>query len=144
VSETIHTLTIPSSTRFLHDVRQFVEKHALEAGFSQPTVNAIKIAVDEACTNIIKHSYDGDTSQEVEVEVAITEGHLQVCLRDEGEPFDPSTYQEPDLTRLTERRRPGGLGVHLMRRCMDDVRYRTDQGFNEVCLTKRLNSDSTV
>lgn len=144
MSETIHTLIIPSSTRFLHDVRRFVEKHALEAGFSQSTVNAIKIAVDEACTNIIKHSYDGDASEEVEIEVAITEGHLRVCLRDEGEPFDPSTYQEPDLARLTERRRPGGLGVHLMRRCMDDVQYRTDQDFNEVCLTKRLNSDSTV
>lgn len=144
MSETIHTLTIPSSLRFLHDVRQFVEKHALEAGFSQPTVNAIKIAVDEACTNIIKHSYAGDTSQEVEVELALTAGHLRVCLRDEGEPFDPSTYQEPDLARLTERRRPGGLGVHLMRRCMDDVKYRTHQDFNEVCLTKWLSNDSTV
>lgn len=144
MSETIYTLTIPSSTRYLHDVRRFVEGHALDAGLSQTTVNAIKIAVDEACTNIIKHSYDGDASQEVEVEITITEGHLQVCLRDEGEPFDPSTYQEPDLTRLTERRRPGGLGVHLMRRCMDEVRYRTDQDFNEVCLTKRLNSDSAV
>lgn len=144
MSETIHTLTIPSSTRYLHDVRRFVEEHALDAGFSQPTVNAIKIAVDEACTNIIKHAYAGDTTQEVEVEIEITQGHLQVCLRDEGEPFDPSTYQEPDLTRLTERRRPGGLGVHLMRRCMDEVQYRTDRAFNEVCLTKRRNSDAAM
>jgi len=141
VSETNHTLVIPSSTRHLHEVRRFVEEHAIEAGLSQSTVNAIKIAVDEACTNIIKHAYAGDSSYEVEVELSITAGRLEVCLRDEGTPFDPSRYQEPDLTRLTEKRRPGGLGVHLMRRCMDQVEYRIESGVNEVCLTKWLNNE---
>ncbi len=136
-----HTLTIPSSTQHLREVRRFVEEHARAAGLPRPIVDEIKIAVDEACTNIIKHAYAGSEDQEVEVELTFSADRLEVCLRDQGEPFDPSSYEEPDLVELTRRRRGGGLGVHIMRRCMDKVHYTCDDGYNEVCLTKYLNGN---
>lgn len=131
-----HTLTIPSSTRYLEDVRGFIASHAADAGFSDEGVEQLKIATDEACTNIIKHAYEAEGENVIDIAVILTEDKLVVRLRDRGISFSPGDYEEPDLIRLAKKRRCGGLGVHIMNRLMDRVEYRTQDGVNECCLVK--------
>lgn len=138
----VHKLSIPSSTRYLEEVRRFVETYAREAKFGDKTVEDFKIAVDEACTNIIKHAYDGDSTQKIDLAVIVDEKRFTVRIRDEGRAFKAQTYTEPDIFRLAESRRAGGFGVHIMRQLMDQVEYHTRGSVNEVKLTKYRNGSA--
>ncbi|MFQ5571149.1 MAG: ATP-binding protein [Rhodothermales bacterium] len=140
MARSIHTLAIPSSTRYLEDVRRFVVMHAQEADFPEDAVEHFKIAVDEACTNVIEHAYGGQSDREVDIAIIIDADKFTIRIRDKGLPFDQSTYQEPDLLELTRHRKGGGLGVHIIRRLMDRVEYRKRGRVNEIRLTKYRNS----
>lgn len=139
MARSIHTLTIPSSTRFLDDVRRFVEQHAQEAAFSEEDVARFKLAVDEACTNVIEHAYGEEEHHEIDVAVIIDSDRLTISIRDEGRAFDRTRYSPPDIFEYVKRRRGGGLGVHLMHQLMDQVEYQSHGGANEVRLTKYRN-----
>lgn len=136
MASTVHTLTIPSSTRFLEDVREFVTTHATEAGFSETSVEQLKMAVDEACTNVIEHAYEGMSEQPIEIRIMILSDKLKIRIRDKGRQFDEVSYEEPNLVQYAKSRKSGGFGVHIMRKLMDDVIYRTGGGFNECCMVK--------
>ncbi len=136
MTRTVHTLTVPSSTHQLEKVRRFVETHAQAAAFSEADVEQVRVAVDEACTNVIEHAYAGGGDHSIDLTVIITPDRFTVCIRDRGRAFDPSGYREPDILEFARHRHSGGLGVHLMHRLMDDVKYRSHGATNEVCLTK--------
>lgn len=136
MSRSIHTLTIPSSTRYLEEVRRFVEQLALEADFAAKEVGELKIAVDEACTNVIEHAYKGDDTNNIDVDVIIRPDRFTVRIRDRGESFSEIDYQEPDIFDFARRGKTGGFGVQIMRRLMDHVEYRKKGRSNECCLTK--------
>ncbi len=136
MARSVHTKTIPSSTRYLEDVRQFVVMHAQEADFPEDTVEQFKIAVDEACTNVIEHAYGGQENHQVDITIIVEHDRFTVRIRDEGAPFDQSTYRTPNLMELTKKRQAGGLGVHIIRSLMDRVEYRTRGQVNEIRMTK--------
>lgn len=140
MARSIHTLAIPSSTRYLEDVRNFVVMHAQEADFPDTAVEQFKIAVDEACTNVIEHAYGGQADHEVDIAIIIDADRFTVRIRDEGLPFDQSGYQEPNLLEIAKKRKAGGLGVHIIRRLMDRVEYRTRGQVNEIRMTKYRNA----
>ncbi|MDW8137435.1 MAG: ATP-binding protein [Bacteroidota bacterium] len=129
-------LTVPSRTEALARVREFVRAQALRSGFSEDQVDQIVIAVDEACTNIIKHAYGGDASQRIRIRVEAHSDRLEIVLLDRGKMFDEAAYQEPDLAALIRTGHRGGLGLMLMRRLMDAVRYEHRNGTNMVRLIK--------
>lgn len=132
----IHTITIPSSTRFLEDVREFIKTHALAADFSDVDVEELKIAVDECCTNVIEHAYGNDASKSIDISVLIDDDRFSVRIRDQGRAFDSSTYREPDLAEFAKNRKSGGFGVHIMRKLMDEVIFSTRNGTNECLMVK--------
>ncbi len=129
--------SIKSDTGQLETVRDFVEEAAREFGFGDDDVSNIVLAVDEACTNIIKHAYEGASTGTITVEIRREGKTFSVRIRDNGKAFNPDGLEPPDLRRhLTEFRR-GGLGVYLMRRLMDKVEYAIEPGKpNQVTLIK--------
>lgn len=120
-------------------MRRFVATHAKEAEFGDDAIENFKIAVDEACTNIIKHAYEGDDSQTIDLAVIVDDDRFTVRIRDEGRAFKAQTYSEPNIFRLAKTRRAGGFGVHIMRQLMDQVEYQSRGNVNEVKLTKFRN-----
>lgn len=136
MARSVHSITIPSATSSLEVARRFVETYARAADLADDTVEHFKIAVDEACTNVIKHSYKGDNTRQIDIACIVDPESFTVRIRDEGQSFQPDLYKEPDIFDLAKRRRGGGLGVHMMRRLMDRVEYRKRGKVNEVNLTK--------
>ncbi len=136
MSALVHNLAIPSSTRHLKKVRQFVLGHLANAGVQDAVVSEIKQAVDEACANVIEHAYRNDPEHELDLMLRIDDRQITIRIRDSGIPFDERSYKEPDVRALTKRGKAGGLGVHIMRRLMDDVQYRIKGDTNEIRLTK--------
>ena len=143
MSRSVHTLSIPSSTSHLAEVRSFVEAYAREAEFTDDAIESFKIAVDEACTNIIKHAYQGDSSHKIDLAVIIEDERFTVRIRDKGRAFQLQGYSRPDIFHLAKGRRAGGLGVHIMRQLMDVVEYHTRGNVNEVTLVKIRNGTSS-
>ncbi len=131
-----HTLTLPASTQSLEAVRRFVATHAIGAHLAETDVEQVKLAVDEACTNVVKHAYRGRTDETFKVSVIVEPASFIVRICDTGVAFRPGEYHRPDLIEAVQSRRRGGLGVHLMRRLMDRVEYRSKGKVNEVRLVK--------
>ena len=118
-------LVIQSRTENLRRVREFISEAARGAGFDEESVQKIALAVDEACTNIIKHSYQFAPEGEIEILIHTRDGSFEVMITDHGKSFDPDAVQVPDMKEYIRKYRRGGLGMYLMRSLMDVVEYST-------------------
>ncbi len=133
------TLKIDSRTEHLVTVRDFVSQAAVKSGFSDEDVGKITLAVDEACTNVIKHAYRYNRTKRITITVQSSDGDFEVIIIDNGRQFDPQKIKSPDLTDYLTHPKRSGLGVHLMRSLMDAVEYEISPGkSNRVRLVKHL------
>lgn len=115
-----------------------VRQVAIDAGFSEDDVYNIDLAVDEACANIIEHSYGGEGLGDIECECSVESDTLTVTLVDTGCNFDPSSVPEPDLISPVNKRNEGGLGIFLMRHAMDEIHFYPCEGNGTtLVMTKR-------
>ena len=116
-------LSILSTPDHLPVVRAALERLCALIGFDEASVGDVVLAVDEALTNVIRHAYDGRADRPIEVTLRpLSPGEsprLEIRLRDWGRQTDLARIKSRDLDEI----RPGGLGVHIMKRCMDSVRY---------------------
>ena len=134
------TINIESKTDRLIAVRDFVSAAAREFGFSDEEISKIALAVDEACTNVIKHAYKFDPGKIITVKVKRGNGAFEVLVHDTGKQFNPAGVQTPDMKEYLTHSRRGGLGVYLMKTLMDKVEYNFAPGQpNEVRLVKYLS-----
>lgn len=132
------SLLVHATTESISHVRNFVAQHAGECGFSEVETDEIRLAVDEAYTNIVKHAYQFDGSKTVTIRVTCDQERFSVALIDQGRRYDPETYQVPDIEDRIKNRKRGGVGVFLIQRLMDHVEYRHHGSANEIVMTKNL------
>jgi serine/threonine-protein kinase RsbW len=132
------TQSFPARYESLAAIDQFIAAAAEQAGFDECTVYQVRLAVDEACSNIIEHAYGGEGSDIIECSYRIQGEELIVILRDTGQPFDPETVPEPNLSSNLEDRTGGGLGLYLIRQIMDkvDFDFESEAG-NVLTMVKR-------
>ena len=134
-------LNVKSRTENLSKIREFIQEFASSAGFMQNTIDNMMLAVDEACTNIIKHAYKSYPDGEVIIKIKYEEKKLIITIIDYGKAFQPESIPEPNIQEYYRQHRVGGLGMYLMKTLMDDVKYISIPGkYNQVLLSKRLNS----
>ena len=136
-------VSIGSSPAHLPVVRAAVERLCELMGFEEQTRGQIVLSVDEALTNVIKHAYGGAPDKPIEItlqRVGGAEGEaLHIEMRDWGERADPSEIRSRDLGDV----RPGGLGVHIMQNCMDQVEYTpAPAGGTVLKMVKKLQTRS--
>jgi serine/threonine-protein kinase RsbW len=116
-------------------VERFVSELA-EAGFCERDIFGMRLAVEEAIVNGIKHGHCGDPSKQVRLRYAVTRHQVLVAIEDEGPGFDPDAVPDPLSAENLER--PSGRGVFLMRCYMTSVQYNV-RG-NAVVMCKRAAS----
>lgn len=132
-------LKVKSKTENLSVIRDFISTSAYETGMKPDAVENIILAVDEACTNIIKHAYKSIPDGELIIKTKSTLSRFVVSITDFGKSFEPEMIPEPDLQKYYRQKRVGGLGMYLMKTLMDDVKYVSIPGkYNEVLLSKNL------
>jgi len=121
----------------LATIRDFVIQTGYELGLDSSTAYDLLLAVDEACTNVVQHAYGGEGGR-IELEIEATGEGVRVTLCDWGQPFDPHSIPDPDVTAPLEQRPLGGLGLFLMRQTMDKVRFDFDpEKGNRLTMLKR-------
>lgn len=137
--ENTFTLDVPSSTKNLAIIRDFVGRVAAQAGLVDAEVSQLELAVDEACANVIEHAYGDDATKQVAIRAVFDEDTLTIHVIDTGRGFDPTTIAEQDVKDLIAKRRTGGLGMRLIRTLMDEVHYEIQPGTkNELRMVKKL------
>jgi len=97
------------------------------------------VALDEVVSNVVNYGYRGGSDRPIVVHVLVRAGCLEVEIVDEGEPFNPLERDAPDVTQTLDERPVGGLGIHIVKRLMDDVSYHREDGRNHLRFSKRLS-----
>ncbi len=135
------SLKVPSHPKYLSLIREVTAGVGLMHGLGQDVVEQIKLAVDEACANVIKYAYKGDAGKQIVVRYRVDPERFEVVIEDTGIKADPAAI----TGRRLEDVRPGGLGVHFIKRCFDvfefDGRKRTGNRLRLVRYLKERNED---
>lgn len=139
-------LTTPGRYKQIQKICQFIIQGARQAGMDDTTIFHIELACDEACTNIIEHAYGGEGLGDIVASYEVQETQFVIILQDHGRSFDPASVPQPSLTTNLTSDNPleniqiGGLGLHFMRKLMDEVHFHSDkQEGNTLIMTKKRN-----
>jgi|GEM_PF-65766 len=98
----------------------------------------IAVAFEEMFVNVAHYAYKGREGT-VEVSVSVCDGMTEITLTDEGVPFNPLGLEDPDITLSAEDRKIGGLGILMVKKTMDEVRYRYENEKNIFTMKKKIN-----
>ncbi|MFQ5708355.1 MAG: SpoIIE family protein phosphatase [bacterium] len=128
-------LKVPAHIDYLGDLRDFVTQIGKKHDFSDKLINAFKLAIDEAATNIIRHAYR-EKEGLITIRAIVKKKSLTIALIDQGTFFDPKRVKDPDLKRYVAIGKKGGLGIFIMRKLMDEIDYRKTEEGNELRVTK--------
>lgn len=124
---------IPSDTARGREVQEQIVSGMEQRGFSPRDVFGVRLALEEALVNAIKHGNRMDPNKSVQVDWTLSESGVRVVIEDEGEGFDVADV--PDPTDDENLDKPGGRGIMLMRSFMSVVEY--NESGNRLILEKR-------
>lgn len=134
-----------AETSNLRTLLAFIEDTCEEAGLDEETAFAVRLAGEEACTNIINHAYRGVALGPITLEMHWDDARVLLRIEDRAPYFSPADAPPPDLTADWETRRVGGLGWHLIHQVMDEVRHEhVAHGGNRLEMIKRLPPHQTT
>lgn len=114
------------------------EAFCTEHGVPPRVFGNVQLALDEWLANVINYAWAGDGPHRGDLSLTLADGRLTLEIHDDGPAFNPLERAAPDLDSPLEDRAVGGLGIHLIRSVMDEVRYRRDGGRNVLTLVKTL------
>lgn len=129
-------LKVQAERAQLAAIRAFTQNEVARLEMDPEDIDDLVQAVDEAATNIIVHGYkDGPGS--IEIAIDSLPDAVVIYLRDRAISFDSTTVPEPDIHIPLEQRPVGGMGIYLIRRCVDEFRHDSlAGGGNEITLIK--------
>jgi anti-sigma regulatory factor (Ser/Thr protein kinase) len=130
------TLEFASHPGNLSLMREFVRKFLAPIPFTPLAADLMVLGIDEACTNIIRHAYQGDEAGPILLTCEQGASAVTFRLRDIGQQCDPAKL----CGRPLDEARPGGLGIHLIKKAFDEVHYELKDKGTELVLTKFLKS----
>ncbi len=128
-------LTVRSHPENLKQIRTLIKDTVGSRSVSEQLTGSIILAVDEVCSNIIRHGYNNDTEKQIHLALSASADQLVIEITDRGICFDITRAAPRDPADI----KPGGLGVYIIKQVMDHVEYcQTKDGFNQTRLIKKL------
>ena len=126
--ETMPSKNFTGQFTSLAAIADFYAQAAQEAGFGSKDTYAVKLAVDEACSNIIEHGYCGETDAEICCGYEVLDEGLKITIQDWGTPFAPEEIPEPNFNVDLCDLKPRGAGLYFMKKLMDEVEFDFESG----------------
>ncbi|MBR6054211.1 MAG: SpoIIE family protein phosphatase [Bacteroidales bacterium] len=128
------SLTIENRKEELAAIPEFVDSLELAPEVS----NKVCLALDEIVTNVVLYAYEKPGTGKIKIDALLSPDKLVLRVTDSGKAFDPTDTADPDISLPGEERPIGGLGIFLVRKLMDEVRYRRQKGKNVLRIIKNL------
>lgn len=131
--------TVKARVENLDQVTAFVEEQLETVGCPMKTMMQISVAVEEIFVNIAHYAYVPDEGDaQIIVRADADRREIEIEFRDSGIPFDPTKKADPDVTLSAEERKIGGLGIYMVKKSMDSMRYAREDGKNIFVITKKF------
>ena len=141
MSKKSYSFELKSSLSELDRLCENLETFGKKFGFSKKLIFEINLALDELFTNIISYGFKDDDEHVIKVTLTPDKDELCLCIEDDGMPFNPIDFETPDVSCSVEECKIGGLGIHIMKKLMDDVCYERCGDKNVLNLKKKLGDD---
>lgn len=138
IQEFSERLIINSDLKHLYLARHFIREIVRKSNLTMSDENKIVLATDEALSNVIKHTYELNKNGHIDINVSVTSQKFQIHIINNGKDFDPNKIKNKDINLHIKQGKKGGLGIFLMRRVMDEVKYSFKDGQNHLTLIKYL------
>ncbi len=133
----MNTLTVEAKVTNLGKVLAFIESELEKTDCGIKTGMQISIAVEELFVNVAHYAYTPGTGDvTIGVEAYDDPGMIEITLTDSGIPYDPVSKDDPDVTLSAEERKIGGLGIYMVKKSMDFMKYDRVDGKNIVTISK--------
>lgn len=127
-----------ASLDHLHEMLSFIRAAAKRANFNSMDLYKIELAAEESIVNVIHYSYN-DKQGKIEIIVETKPTVFQITIIDSGRAFNPIAKKPKLSSTDLEKREVGGLGIHFIRQCMDEVSYQRANEQNVLTLIKKLH-----
>ncbi len=114
----------------LEKIRKLIKLHALNSGFSDDDSDKLALAVDEACTNLIRYSFNFDDKQKIKIIILKDDKYFIIQIFDLGKPFNLLEVPKPNMKEYLLSYKKGGLGIYLIRSVMDEIDYIPSNDIN--------------
>ena len=135
-------LKLQASDDTLYTVLDAIEAHLTRNGCTDEVKTEVLISVEEIYVNIAHYAYEGKPGEAtVQMEVTQYPRVCRVVFQDRGVPYNPLEKEDPDVSLSAEEREIGGLGIFMVKQCMDKVEYRYENGYNILAIEKHLPSE---
>ncbi len=141
MAEKEYSFELKSSLSELDNLCENLEDIGQKIGLSKKLIFEINLALDELFTNIISYGFTDKEEHRIKVTMTPQDQVLCLCIEDDGVPFDPTDFEIPDVACSVENCKIGGLGIHIIRKLMDDICYQRCDDRNVLTLKKNLSND---
>ena len=132
-------LTLSNNVQEIPQLNAFIDEVCESHDLDPMTSMEMNLALEEAVVNVMTYAYPEGTKGYVDISAQSDNDSLTFVISDSGKPFDPTTREEVDTSLPAEQREIGGLGIFLVRKMMDDIKYEYKDGHNILTLRKKLN-----
>lgn len=121
----------------LAEVHEWLRNMANDHGIAREAVWKMGLALEELLTNVARYAWEDAGSHEIDFELTWTDNQIEAKMEDDGRAFDPLAHPLPDTSVPIDEKPVGGLGIHMARQTMDEIRYSRRNGHNVLLLRKR-------
>jgi serine/threonine-protein kinase RsbW len=136
-------LKVESKVGCLPSISKFIDQTMKQLKIQKSKdIHAVQLSVAEACTNVIQHAYSNVSEGQIVIRCMLSSkgNQLIVHIIDCGKSFDPTIVQKPDIDSNLDERREGGLGIFLIQKFMDNVKYTSIRKMNKLVMVKYLDN----
>ncbi len=125
-------------------VRDALDQLGSEFELPARALMQLQVALDEIVSNVVKYSWSDGGKHEFLVRITVSSMGVALDIFDDGQPFDPRGAPEPNPPLEGQRPRPGGVGIHMIKKLVDDLTYERVEGRNHTSLTKKCAVGAVV
>ncbi len=136
-----YSFELKSDLSELDTLCQNLEAFGEKFGLPKKLIFEINLALDELFTNIISYGFQDEKEHIVKVTLIPGNDQLCLCIEDDGKPFNPIDFETPDVACSVEECKIGGLGIHIMKKLMDEVCYERCDDKNILNLKKKISPE---
>lgn len=130
-------LTLDATIENIIVITEFIDAQLEDVECPLDIQYLIDIAIDELFGNIAKYAYSDGTGK-VTVRTKINKESASITFIDDGIPYNPLLKEVPDINLTVDERKPGGIGIHIVRVSMDDIKYEYTNNQNVLTIYKKL------
>lgn len=134
------TIELNNDIAEIPQLSAFIDSFAEEAGLDFSLTMSLNLAMEEAVVNVMEYAYPEGTVGKVNISASAEGDDVEFVISDSGTAFDPTAKDEVNIDLRVEDRQIGGLGIHLVRNIMDDIKYERKDGKNILTLYKNKNN----